>query len=196
MPSLKKHFEELEVPKEIWVAKRFQTLYTITMPVNAVIRIWDCLLVYGIEFIINFTLALVKSFEDDLIKLHDTIDVVEYFKAMSVKETKVVLNFNIEDIISKAKKISLDKETTYNITKKYERENDVLVSDTYIKYELDVNIIINSYFDQSLNLIKSDDIINSNLTSRIGSTKCCTKIEEDNSFISEKMMKLKIFRIK
>jgi hypothetical protein len=103
IPNLKKHFTDLDIPDEIWVAKWFQTLYTINLPLNVVVRLWDCLIAYGLPFIINFTLALLKNLEEDLLKATDTIDVVEYFKIMISVDTNNI-KLNVEDILTQAKK--------------------------------------------------------------------------------------------
>jgi hypothetical protein len=132
MPALRSHFLDLDIPDEIWVAKWFQTLYTINLPLNVVVRLWDCLIVYGLPFVISFTLALIKNLEDDLLKASDTIDIVEYFKIMISVDTNT-LQINVEDIISQAKKINLKFD---ELKIQYEAENKIDLSVYDIQYNL------------------------------------------------------------
>lgn len=80
MPRLRKHFLSLDLPDEVWISKWMQTLFTICLPFEATVRLWDCILAHGIEFIISFSLAFVKQFEQDLLQLEDAFDVIDYFK--------------------------------------------------------------------------------------------------------------------
>lgn len=83
LPSLKNHFDALDIPDELWISKWLQTLFTITLPYEAVKRVWDCILTNGLDFIISFSIALLKIMEKDLLKLSDTLDIITYFKNFS-----------------------------------------------------------------------------------------------------------------
>ena len=123
MPNLKKHFENLGIPNEAWVSKWFQTLYTICLPLNVVKRLWDCIFAVGLEFLFNFTLALLKHYEEDLIKFNDMIDLSEYLKSMNPylnkKENKQKID--VEKIIEEAKMIVIPKNVIENLRCEYER---------------------------------------------------------------------------
>jgi len=83
IPLLKGHFDKLDIPNELWISKWLQTLFTIVLPYDAVKRVWDCILTYGLDFIINFSIAYLKYLESDLLKLKDTIDIINFFKNLS-----------------------------------------------------------------------------------------------------------------
>jgi hypothetical protein len=133
MPALRKHFEDLEIIDEIWVAKWFQTLYTINLPLNVVVRLWDCIIVYGLQFLINFTLAFLKTIEDDLIKATDTMDIVNYFKMMISPDSNRI-GVNVEHILSQAKKIHIRFD---DLRMQYEAFSKTNMSMYYRKYKLD-----------------------------------------------------------
>lgn len=118
VPNLKKHFQKLELPDEVWISKWIQTLYTICLPYEASLRLWDCLMNNGIEFIISFSIAFVKHFEDDLLSLEDSFDVIDYFKKAFQGKGQ---NINIEEIISNAKKLDISKSEINHVKKDYQK---------------------------------------------------------------------------
>lgn len=91
--KLRKHISEtLELNDDIWVSKWFMSLFTICFPFEVVARIWDCLFVYGLEFLVKFTLSFLSSIESKLLKIDDTFDLLDYFKSLSPYENSSLLN--------------------------------------------------------------------------------------------------------
>ena len=80
LPKLYQHFKQLEIPNEIWSGKWFQTLFTMCLPFEVTCRVWDSLFAYGFDFIIPFSLSLLKHMESYLLKLNDSFDVIQCFK--------------------------------------------------------------------------------------------------------------------
>lgn len=159
MPELKRHFESLDIPDEVWVGKWFQTLFTVSMPLNVVMRLWDCIFSYGLEFIISFSLAIVKHLENDLIKMEDPFNVIEFFKnvlgAGSHLNIKKFPKVNVEDIITSAKKLFLNNFSKKNIEiikKEFEKKNNIDLSFLKTKYDLKLKV----------NRIESSSCTNSN----------------------------------
>ena len=66
------HFSVMEIPYELWVGKWMQTLYTIYFPIEITIRLFDCLLAYGFDFVIFFSLSIVKHYEKELMTFKTT----------------------------------------------------------------------------------------------------------------------------
>jgi hypothetical protein len=86
LPKLFEKILELEIPEETWIFKWLQTLYNLTLPLSISIRIIDCILCFGLEFLLNFSLAFIKCFEKKLLLCEDINDFLK--------------TFNIEDIIN------------------------------------------------------------------------------------------------
>jgi hypothetical protein len=133
LPNLRNHFNNIELPNEMWISKWFQTMFTICMPIHAVVRIWDCILSLGITFMIKFTLAFLKSREEELLKLDEAFDLNEYFRNYFYKE-----NFDVEEIIQIARKIEIDKSSIAQVKKEYEENNKINLNKLKIKYDLSV----------------------------------------------------------
>jgi hypothetical protein len=157
MPALKKHFDKLELPDEVWVSKWMQTLYTICLPFECSTRLWDCILSQGIEFLIPFSIAFVKQFEDDLLVLEDSFDVIDFFKKIfNGKNNKYTLN--LEDIINITKKLDISKQSVMAMQKQYENLNKIELRFIFKEYNLNIPI---------KNLVQSNQISDINLYSTI-----------------------------
>ena len=76
--KLYKHFKKYMMPDELWICKWLQTLFTISFPFNEVCRIWDALIVFGFDFIIYLSLAIIYYAEEKLLKLDDSSDFSNY----------------------------------------------------------------------------------------------------------------------
>jgi hypothetical protein len=137
MPSLYNHFQELEIPNEVWIAKWFQTLYTICLPFNVLVRFWDVLMSYGLDFMINFSLSFMHHIEKDLLKFQDAFDIIDYFKKMSpFFNSDIKSMINVEEIIQNAKKLNITKNNIADLFKEYESKNNMTISSLHIKYDI------------------------------------------------------------
>lgn len=177
LPELKRHFDKLEIPEEIWISKWYRTLFTLSLPFDICKRIWDCIIVLGIDFLLNFTLAFMKYIEQDLLKKEDLFDVIEYFKKMSpffalenegdqkliFESEKFVENFNIEEIILNAKKIKITSTFIQEQMLLYEKKNKMSFSLLKKKYDI-YNYPNAIQYNNTINNYQYDDIdLNSNL---------------------------------
>lgn len=111
-PDLKLKFDEMEIPSDVWVGKWYQTMFTIVLPVEHCMRLWDCIFVYGICFMINFSIIFIKAMQKDLMAMNDEIEIIEYFKSMmkfALSDTDSSFNVQkIDALLLKAKKLKLD----------------------------------------------------------------------------------------
>lgn len=139
-PVLKKHFEKLEIPNELWISKWFQTLFTICIPLDILIRLWDCIFVKGIEFLFNFALSLIKVLEKDLIKYNDISDICEYFKSMNPynynKNSSKCLKLDMEAIMKDAIKMNISKNLLNNLKLEYQEKFKIDLSFLNVNYDL------------------------------------------------------------
>ena len=139
-PNLKKHFDNLEIPNELWISKWFQTLFTICLPLDILVRLWDCIFVKGLEFLFNFSLSLIKVIEKDLTEFDDIADISEYFKSLNPyannKNSSTGLKLNIEVIIRDALHIKISKSLLKNLKLEYEEKFKIDLSFLYVTYDI------------------------------------------------------------
>jgi hypothetical protein len=165
MPTLKNHFLNLEIPDEVWILKWIQTLYTISLPLDASMRLYDCLFSQGLHFIISFSIAFVKSFENDLIKLGDSFDVIDYFKSVFQGKNGKGKNWHrqlyIEEIISYAMKLDITSHCVNNLIHEYEHKFNVDLEKLNKKYDLTLKnnfMIKNHYSSASAKACSSNEV--------------------------------------
>ena len=115
----------------------FKTLYTICLPLNVLVRFWDVLMCYGLDFIINFSLMFMHHIEKDLLKFQDAFDIIDYFKKMCpffTSDSKSMLN--IEEIIQNSKKMNITKQNIADLFKEYEVKHNTSISNLHLKYDI------------------------------------------------------------
>lgn len=138
LPNLKKHFDTLNVPNEVWIGRWIMTLFTICLPVEFCVRLWDCIFCYGLGFMFNFSIALLKELETTLIKIEEAIDVLDYFRGMQpfTKNNKITEKLDLEDLIASAKKVDISKSLLNSLKADYEQKFNVNFAHLKIKYDM------------------------------------------------------------
>ena len=167
-PVLKKHFDKLEIPNELWIAKWFQTLFTICLPLDILIRLWDCILVKGLDFLFNFVLSFIKVLEKDLTKLEDIADISEYFKrinpyANNMDMTNTIFELDVEAIIKDALNIKISKNLLNKLKLEYEDKFKIDLS--YIKVSYDLKSLYSSTNSNKDHIELENEINNSSTKS-------------------------------
>jgi hypothetical protein len=111
--NLKEHLNEMGMTIDLWMGKWFQTLFTIILPINWCQRLWDNIFAENVFFIVKFGIAFTLIIKDDLIKMKEEVQILDYFKNFekySLSEKNDLLNekCDIEALILKCKKIKID----------------------------------------------------------------------------------------
>jgi len=174
LPVLKKHFDKLSVPNELWVTKWFQTMFTICLPVEVLVRVWDCFIANGLEFLFDFTLSLIKSFEKTLLSKNDLFEIAEFFKSMSPYVDKSErIHINVEEVIAGAERYKTSKKVLNELLNSFKEKNDLDLSMLKIKYDVlsqektkcftlnqffldEIDLNSNNYIEIKKNLFKTD----------------------------------------
>jgi hypothetical protein len=178
---LYEHFKKIELPNEVWISKWLQTLFTISLPLHAVIRLWDCVMVHGPLFMVYFALGIVKIKEYELEKLNEAFDIVDFFKSYLYNES-----LDVEDIISLASKIMQNNDLT-TIQRDFEEKHKIILTDYEIKYDLCKPIESQSVIkkgDISLDSLSYGDFIHSNIE--------CEEEQAANTLILEEVAQKRI----
>lgn len=167
LPNLKNHFDKLEIPNELWISKWLQTLFTICLPNDILIRLWDCFLVRGLDFIFNFSITILKYFEEDLLKLNDISYVSDFLKNINPYfKNEKTSKIDVEKLICDALNINFrekninffrnEYEKFYNINLKIDSKKDFI--EMYKNFKTNNNKIdlMESNEKLSENLFKDD----------------------------------------
>ena len=174
-PKVAEHINKLTLPYLYWIGRWMQMMYVNVFPNEVVLRIWDCLFVYGMSFLISFGLSIVEVIESDFLKITDLIKLGEYFKLFNPDNksslTDMKIKYDIEVMLRRAiSKYSIqDKEVENEINKK----------------NPNLNIKIEYYYDkvEPYHQPNISNIQNSNQGTTINSTNIITQEKKDEKEI-------------
>lgn len=107
LPSVNNKLDDICLSNEVWIFKWLQSLYLYLFDIKYAMLIWDCLFYYGMDFILKFTLNLLKKFEYKILEIDDISEFVEIFKIF--KNTKNINNYEFDEIIKNSCEYELDK---------------------------------------------------------------------------------------
>ncbi len=171
LPEIHEKISSLKVPDELWLFKWLQSLFGIILPFVVVVRLWDCIFSFGIEFILNYSVIYISYNKEKIIQSNDMGDFIDSLK-MSFASEKEMFDFR-EKIILDAKKLSICDSLILKLKSKYE------------KIELEkLNFSKNEKVSVGLSSTNVSDRKSSNRTHPEGKT-IIAKIEENLKFISE-----------
>lgn len=129
-PKVAEHIDKISLPHLCWISPWMQMMYVNVFPNEDVLRIWDCLFVYGMSFLISFGLSIVEVIEDDFLKITDLTQMGEYFKLFNPAHkstiTDMEIKYDIEVMLGKAisKYAIAEEEIAAEINTKYPNLNE------------------------------------------------------------------------
>ena len=109
--KLKDHFNDLEVPYELWVSKWIQTVFTLGVQRELSTRIWDTLIANTFAFIIPISLAIISCYEETLLSFKDSSEVILFFREIMYPKSTGGFSccrgdyFEVDEIIKTAYKM-------------------------------------------------------------------------------------------
>ncbi|KAM3866923.1 TBC1 domain family member 2A [Diretmus argenteus] len=80
LPRLVAHFEEHSIDVSLITFNWFLVVFVESLPSDILLRLWDAFLYEGTKVIFRYTLALFKYKEDDILKIHDNVEIYQYLR--------------------------------------------------------------------------------------------------------------------
>ena len=127
--KIHKHFKKYEIINEFYITKWLQTLLTLSLPFEELSIIWDILLLHGFDFIVFICLAFFDFIENDIIKLKESADIINYLEKLLNPEGETLFPMNIkffEQIDEYIIPINEILEKAYELEKKYSNKNNII----------------------------------------------------------------------
>ena len=88
-PAVHKHVESFSMPWELALSKWFMCLYSDVLPIETVLRIWDCLFYEGSKILIRVALALVIQRQHEILMTDEFSKLVIEFKHCAINAATV-----------------------------------------------------------------------------------------------------------
>lgn len=119
LPKIFRVLEDYKILNEMWLQKWLQNLYSNLFEFSVGVRLWDCIIALGTNFLINFSLGYVKYFEEQILICRDATEFLEIFKEKNkFKNEKEMIEFR-EKIIKLSLNFHISQQTYERIEQKY-----------------------------------------------------------------------------
>lgn len=106
VPALARHVDAMQVPWALICSKWFICLYAEVMPIETVLRVWDCLFSEGSKILFRVALAVFKSNEKSLLAKKDLASLIDEFKMCMLKDNVVDCHTCLEDVFKLSQNLS------------------------------------------------------------------------------------------
>uniref|UniRef100_A0A8C2X477 TBC1 domain family member 2 n=1 Tax=Cyclopterus lumpus TaxID=8103 RepID=A0A8C2X477_CYCLU len=80
LPRLAAHFEDHSVDVSLITFNWFLVVFVESLPSDILLPLWDAFLYEGTKVIFRYALALLKYKEDDMLKIHDGVEIYQYLR--------------------------------------------------------------------------------------------------------------------
>lgn len=119
LPKIFRVLEDYKILNEMWLQNWLQNLYSNLFEFSVGVRLWDCIIALGTNFLINFSLGYVKYFEEQILVCRDATEFLEIFKEKNkFKNEKEMIEFR-EKIIKLSLNFHISQQTYERIEQKY-----------------------------------------------------------------------------
>ncbi|XP_041800257.1 TBC1 domain family member 2A [Chelmon rostratus] len=80
LPRLAAHFEDHSIDVSLITFNWFLVVFVESLPSDILLPLWDAFLYEGTKVIFRYALALFKYKEDDILKIHDGVEIYQYLR--------------------------------------------------------------------------------------------------------------------
>ncbi|XP_058859064.1 TBC1 domain family member 2A-like [Acipenser ruthenus] len=80
MPRLTAHFKEHSIDHSLITFNWFLVVFVESLVSDILLRVWDAFLYEGTKVIFRYALALFKYNEEDILKIHDNLEIYQYLR--------------------------------------------------------------------------------------------------------------------
>ncbi|KAM7418253.1 hypothetical protein PAMA_017756 [Pampus argenteus] len=80
LPRLAAHFEDHSIDVSLITFNWFLVVFVESLPSDILLPLWDAFLYEGTKVIFRYALALFKYKEDDILKIHDSVEIYQYLR--------------------------------------------------------------------------------------------------------------------
>lgn len=104
-PEIDNKVEELGLPWQVITTKWFICIFAEVLPVETVLRIWDCLFFEGYKILFRVSLNLLLKHKQEILQCNDISDLAVFFRNISASVKVINCHEFLEDMF----KLSLSK---------------------------------------------------------------------------------------
>ena len=121
LPNIYKIIKKLKIEIKDWIKLQLITLYENIFDFSITVRLWDCLIALGINFLFNFSISFFKSYEETILNFQKKEDFFELFNKKIKFKNDNKTSLYREKIIKESLKIHISKSTLKRLEEIYQR---------------------------------------------------------------------------
>ena len=148
---------KLQIDNELWLNKLIISIFEVLFDFCIIIRLYDCMISLGINFLINFILALLKNYQNKIINFKDKSSFLHFFsKKIKFKNDNDILIYR-ERIIKLSLGFNISQETikiilnNYNNEMKLKNNNDLIYEIIQNKNDKNFEVEMMNFIDKEIN---------------------------------------------
>ena len=143
---------EFNVADDLWIKKWIKSFFSSIFDLSITIRVWDCVIGVGIKFLVNYSLAILEYFKDNIMsfkKVKEFLEFFDYELRKKFKKDKEIISFR-ESILTLAQSFYIPDGKYQLIEKDYlnvlfpEKDNSSSKSNHF-----DTSKTINNYYSNN-----------------------------------------------
>ncbi|XP_041696444.2 TBC1 domain family member 2A-like [Coregonus clupeaformis] len=157
IPRLAAHFEEHSVDVSLITFNWFLVVFVESLPSDILLRVWDAFLYEGTKVIFRYALALFKYKEEDILKIHDSVEIYQYlrFFTKTIADGRKLTNIAFSDMNPFPMKLlrnrrALHLERLQGELKELEAQQREFVTESAERKDKDLDTILVSEDDEEL----------------------------------------------
>ena len=135
IPKIYFKIKKFSIDDDNWLLNWYKFLFTQQFNFSIVVRIIDCIFAYGLEYLYNITLAIIKINEKKLLETFNEMDFINVFTQIKFESEKEIVDYR-ENIIKISKEFHISKEIFEHIKKKF-FQTDICDKDYFNQIELE-----------------------------------------------------------
>jgi hypothetical protein len=113
---------KFQIEKEIWLDKLIINLFGTFFDFSIGIRLYDCMIAFGLNFLINFTLGLLKNYQNIILNFKDKNSFISFFRGKYKFKNDNDIYIERERIIKLALEFNISQATIMRISDKYNHQ--------------------------------------------------------------------------
>ena len=151
-PKIYERLIEFNVADDLWIKKWIKSFFSSIFDLSITIRVWDCVIGVGIKFLVNYSLAILEYFKDNIMsfkKVKEFLEFFDYELRKKFKKDKEIISFR-ESILTLAQSFYIPDGKYQLIEKDYlnvlfpEKDNSSSKSNHF-----DTSKTINNYYSNN-----------------------------------------------
>uniref|UniRef100_A0A3P9ALI6 TBC1 domain family, member 2 n=1 Tax=Esox lucius TaxID=8010 RepID=A0A3P9ALI6_ESOLU len=157
MPRLSAHLEEHNVDVSLITFNWFLVVFVESLPSDILLRVWDTFLYEGTKVIFRYALALFKYKEEDILKIHDNVEIYQYlrFFTKTISDGRKLTNIAFSDMNPFPMKVVKNRraqhlERLQGELRELEAQQEEFVAESAERKDKDLDTILVSEDDEEL----------------------------------------------